>query len=309
MRKTVLFVSALLAAGAVEVCAQDIIRTSPVDPLTYEQQDGRLKVLTGVVFDGEVSPGAEFFLDGKEIQAIRTDRGDSILLWSPMVGDRDVLEVRKAGRKVTSVSIPAPVKKDWGIFQNGEIHIVQSSHQDIAWMDTPDYCRNERIEDIIIPALQMMDEDPDFTFEMEQTLNLMEFLEAYPERKDEVIKRYKEGRFNWGATFNQPYEGLASGEQLVRQAYFGRKWIKENLPGCDDHTANNMDVPGRTLQMPQILAKSGISNLFISRMHEGLYDWYSPGDVRVAFLRRGRIAGLQEGRRQDPPVGRLFRGA
>ena len=44
----------------------------------------------------------------------------------------------------------------------------------------------------------MMKEDPDFTFEMEQTLNLMEFLEAHPERKGEVELRYKEGRFNLG---------------------------------------------------------------------------------------------------------------
>lgn len=33
--------------------------------------------------------------------------------------------------------------------------------------------------------------------------------------------------------------------------------------------------------MPQILAKSGIKNLFISRMREGLYDWYSPDGSRV----------------------------
>lgn len=122
-----------------------------------------------------------------------------------MVDDYNVLELVKSGRKVSSFSRQAPVKKDWGYFRNGEIHLIQSSHQDIAWMDTLEYCRNERINDIIIPALEMMKEDPDFTFEMEQTLNLMEFLEAHPERKGEVELRYKEGRFNWGATYNQPY--------------------------------------------------------------------------------------------------------
>ena len=40
------------------------------------------------------------------------------------------------------------------------------------------------------------------------------------EKKGELIDLYKEGRFNWGATYNQPYEGLSSGEQLVRQAYY-----------------------------------------------------------------------------------------
>ncbi len=261
--------------------AQTILRTSPADPLTYETREGRLKVLTSVVLDRPLVSGAAFRLDGTAVPWTATGRPDSVLVWTPMVDESNLLEILVNGKCVSSVRIPAPVRKDWGVFQNGEIHIIQSSHQDIAWMDTPEYCRNERIEDIIIPALDMMREDPDFTFEMEQTLNLMEFLEAHPERKEEVIRRYQEGRFNWGATFNQCYEGLSSGEQLVRQAYFGRKWIRENLPGCDDRTANNMDVPGRTLQMPQILSKSGIPHLFISRMHEGLYDWYSPDGSSV----------------------------
>jgi alpha-mannosidase len=148
-------------------------------------------------------------------------------------------------------------------------------------MDTPEYCREERIEDIIVPALDMMQTDREFTFEMEQTLNLMEFLEKYPERKDEVAQRYREGRFLWGATYNQPYEGLSTGEQLIRQVYYGRKWIREHLPGCDDFTANNIDVPGRSLQIPQIFAKSGIKYFFVSRMKEGLHDWYSPDGSKL----------------------------
>ena len=48
-----------------------------------------------------------------------------------------------------------------------------------------------------------------------------------------------------------------------------------------------MDVPGRTWQMPQILAKSGIPNLFISRMGEGLYDWYSPDGSKVLTFTPG----------------------
>lgn len=101
----------------------------------------------------------------------------------------------------------------------------------------------------------MIDDDPDYAFGMEQTLNLMEYLEEYPEKKEKVMENYHNGRFVWGATFNQSYEGLESGEQLIRQAYYGRKWIKENLPGCDDVTAYNVDIPGRSMQAPQILPK------------------------------------------------------
>ena len=116
----------------------------------------------------------------------------------PFVGGESRLDVIQEGRVASSFRTAAPIDGDWGYFANGEICMIQSSHQDIAWMDTPDYCRRDRIEKIIKPALEIMDKDPAFMFEMEQTLNLMEFLEACPGRKDEVVRRYREGRFFWG---------------------------------------------------------------------------------------------------------------
>jgi alpha-mannosidase len=255
------------------------------EPLKYEKRDGKLKILSYIKLTKSSKSKLNATLNGAELKLISTTSPDSLLVWLPLVGDRSELKLYAGNQKLIANQILTPlIAMDWGYFQNGIIHIIQSSHQDIAWMDTPDYCKNERIHDIILPALQMMKEDSTFTFEMEQTLNLMEFLDAYPEKKSEVIQRYKEKRFYWGATFNQPYEGLQSGEQLVRQVYFGRKWMRENLPGCDDITANNMDVPGRNFQFPQILAKSGIKNLMVSRMREGLYNWFSPdGSSIVTF--------------------------
>ncbi len=163
-----------------------------------------------------------------------------------------------------------------GYFQGGEVRIVSSSHQDTAWMDTPDFCRRFRVEQNILPALEMMAKEPTYCFTMECTLHLMEFLDAHPERRDEVVRLMKEGRLEFGATYNQPYESYLSGEELVRQAYYGRRWIRKNLPGCDARVAFNPDVPGRALQMQQILSKAGIPYLFTSRYHEGLYRWLSP---------------------------------
>ena len=255
------------------------------EPLKYEKRDGRLKILSYIKLTKSSNKQLKATLNGDDLKLISTTSSDSLLAWLPLIGERSQLKLYAGKQKLIVNQIFMPlIPKDWGHFQKGTIHIIQSSHQDIAWMNTPEYCRNERIHDIILPALQMMKEDSTFTFEMEQTLNLMELLEAHPEKKNEVIQRYKEKRFLWGATLNQPYESLQSGEQLVRQAYFGRKWIRENLPGCDDITAYNMDVPGRNFQFPQIMAKSGIKNLMVSRMREGLYNWYSPdGSSIVTF--------------------------
>lgn len=166
----------------------------------------------------------------------------------------------------------------------GRLRIISSSHQDIAWMDSPQKCAEYRDVNCITPALAMMAKNPDYCFVMENMLNLMEYLERHPDRKADILRYTKEGRMEWGATFNQPYESLLTGEQLVRQTYFGRRWIRKNLPGCDALVYFNPDVPGRALQMQQILSKAGIPYMIISRYHEGFYRWAGPdGSSVLAF--------------------------
>ena len=163
----------------------------------------------------------------------------------------------------------------------GRLHIISSSHQDIAWMDSPEKCIVFRDTNCITPALAMMAKDPAYSFTMENMLNLAEYLERHPERAEEIGRLTREGRMEWGATYNQPYESLLTGESLIREAYFGRLWLKKKFPGADARVYFNPDVPGRAAQMPQILAKAGIPYMVMSRYHEGFYRWASPDGSSV----------------------------
>lgn len=163
-----------------------------------------------------------------------------------------------------------------GYFRDGAAYIMSSSHQDIAWMNSPDICIRDRDLKVISPALEKLRKSPDSRFAVETTLQLMEYLDRHPDRKDEILALTRSGRFEWGATYQQPYESMYPGESLVRQVYLGRKWLKKTLPGCDSHIAWNPDVPARAMQMPQILSKAGIPYLMMSRHEEGFYNWKSP---------------------------------
>lgn len=246
-------------------------------PYHYEMIDGTYKVLATI--KGKSLARELQVTFNNEVLSVEQSSKETVKIWLPLIGDPNILKVtRKNSKKKTEISqvfeplIPA----NWGYFAKGKVHIIVSSHQDIGWMNTPDSCRDERVNKIVIPALDLMEKEPEFKFEMEQSLNLMEALEDSPENKQRLIDTYKSGNFEWGATFTQPYEGLESGEQLVRQSYLGRRWIKNNMPGMDAHVAYNVDVPGRSLQVPQLFKKSGIDYLFVSRMKEGFYNWYSP---------------------------------
>ena len=176
---------------------------------------------------------------------------------------------------------------DHSWFKTGTVHLISSSHQDIAWMDSPENCEIFRDEKMITPALSLLRADPDYCYSIENALYLKEYLIRHPESYDEILRYTREGRLEWGATYNQQYESMPDGEALIRQTYFGRKWLKKMLPGCDFLTAWSVDIPGRALQMPQILAKSGIKYFMISRHEPGFYNWYSPDGTNVLCFSNG----------------------
>ena len=265
-------------------CADDLNAQSLMvaynRPLQYRKENGRLMADAFIRYTGN-GAGLSVELDGKPI-AFRLQSDSLISVSLPLIGEACDINVKIGGRSIDHQKFEPIIPADWGYFKNGTIDIINTSHQDIAWMNTPDSCKDERIHKIIIPALEMAEQNPGFCFGMEQTLNLREILDEYPTYKNIIKEAYQKGRFSWGATFNQPYEGLESDEQLIRELYLGRKWIRDQFDHqVDSRTAFNMDVPGRSLQFPQILNKAGVKYLVVSRMKEGFFNWYSPDGSRV----------------------------
>jgi len=158
----------------------------------------------------------------------------------------------------------------------GEILLMNSSHQDLAWMDFLEKCIIERDTMLMTPLLKAAIKDPGYRFDIEDVLMIKEYIGRHPEAKVVIAQMLKDGRLSCGSTYQMPYEEMYSGESLVRQFYLGARWVKENLDGYFPDTYWNPDVPGRTMQMAQIMSKSGTRNLVMSRHEKGVYKWYSP---------------------------------
>jgi alpha-mannosidase len=250
-----------------------------IRPFDYTKQKDEV-VASGIIRMSGPKNNLKLAYNGKPLDFVITDSG--LLVKLPLVGSSGTILLEQNGKKLVDEVFHPIVPSDWEYFGNGTIHIISSSHQDIAWMNTPDSCREERIHKIILPAMEMMGKHPEFKFGMEQTLNLLELINEDKGHSDLAVNTYQSGQFGWGATFNQPYEGIESSEQLVRQLYLGKKWMKEKFDGkIKAETAFNIDVPARTPQFPQILARAGVKNLFISRFKEGFFNWYSPDGSKV----------------------------
>ena len=160
------------------------------------------------------------------------------------------------------------------VCSKGEILLSITTHQDLGWVDEVEKCIILRDTLWLTPYLKRLKEDPGFKMDIEQTSIIAEYLHRHPEKKAEIQKGLDDGRILIGATYTQPYEELFSGESLIRQLYLGKKWLADNFNGYESDTYYNSDVPGRTLQMSQILAKSGVNNMFVSRHEKGVFNWY-----------------------------------
>ncbi len=173
------------------------------------------------------------------------------------------------------------------VCSRGEILLSVTTHQDLGWIDEVEKCVIMRDTLWLTPYLKRLREDPGFRMDIEQTSIIAEYLNRHPGKKAEIQKGLDEGRILIGATYIQPYEEMYSGESLIRQFYLGKKWLKANFNGYQSDTYYNSDVPGRTIQMPQILAGAGVKNMFISRHEKGLYEWLSPDGSGVTTFSPG----------------------
>ena len=165
--------------------------------------------------------------------------------------------------------------------EDGTISIINSSHQDIAWMDRPEVCIILRDTMLLTPVINDAFIRDDYGFDIEDGLMLREYIDRHPESIEKITTLLNKKLISVGASYNCPYEDMYDGEDLVRQLYLGKKWVKKTFGGYDSKVYWNVDVPGKTMQFPQILKKAGVEYMIISRHGKGVFNWESPDGSSV----------------------------
>ncbi|WP_034044680.1 glycosyl hydrolase-related protein [Wocania ichthyoenteri] len=165
--------------------------------------------------------------------------------------------------------------------EDGTVSIVNSSHQDIAWMDRPEVCIILRDTLVLTPVINDAFIKEDYGFDIEDGLMLREYVDRHPESVDKITTLLNKKLISVGASYNCPYEDMYDAEDLVRQFYLGKKWVKKTFGGYDSKVYWNVDVPGKTMQFPQILKKAGVDYMIISRHGKGMFNWESPDGSSV----------------------------
>lgn len=145
------------------------------------------------------------------------------------------------------------------------------THIDIAWLWTLAQTR-EKAARSFTSALNLMDRYPEYIFFSSQP-QLYEYVkEDYPQVFEQIKEKVKEGRWEVdGAMWLEADCNLTSGESLVRQIMFGKKFIREEFER-DCKVLWLPDAFGYNAALPQILKKSGIDFFVTAKISWNEYN-------------------------------------
>lgn len=142
---------------------------------------------------------------------------------------------------------------------------IGHTHIDVAWWWTVAQTR-EKTARSFATVLKLMEEYPNYCFMSSQPQLYVFLKERYPELYARVKERVKEGR--WipeGGMWLEADTNLTSGESLVRQFLYGKKFFKEEF-GVDSRILWLPDVFGYTGALPQIMKECGIDYFMTTKL-------------------------------------------
>jgi len=143
------------------------------------------------------------------------------------------------------------------------IYLVPHTHYDVAWaFSKEDYLQIN--EGILEEALKLM-KTSNFKFSIEQTFLLESLEERNPKLWQGLKEMIKKGKLEIvDGQYLMPDTMLPSGEVLVREILFGKRYCKEKF-GIDIPVAWAADSFGMNSQLPQIYKKAGYNWLAFRR--------------------------------------------
>ncbi len=148
---------------------------------------------------------------------------------------------------------------------------IGHTHIDVAWLWTLDQTR-EKVVRSFSTVIALMKQYPEYKF-MSSQAQLYKYLkEEAPDVYEDIKEMVKAGRWEVeGAMWVEADCNLTSGESLVRQVLFGKRFFKKEF-GVDSKVLWLPDVFGYSAALPQILRKSGVDKFVTSKISWNEYN-------------------------------------
>lgn len=153
------------------------------------------------------------------------------------------------------------------------MHLIGNAHLDLCWL-WPQKETHRKTARTFAQQLRLLDMYPDYKYLQSQPAAYEMCRKYYPELYSRIKAAAKEGR--WiaeGAMYVEPDTNMASGEALIRQLTFGKRFYRDEL-GVDSRLLWLPDTFGYTAALPQLLKGCGVDYLVTQK----IFWSYNEGD-------------------------------
>jgi alpha-mannosidase len=152
------------------------------------------------------------------------------------------------------------------------------------WAGTREECLSRGCR-IITKAIQIAEAHPEFRFLLEDNVFVANYVDSHRGSKElESLHRLiQEGRIEISPKWAGIYQNLPRGEALVRNLMYGKRFARDTFQ-VNPRVAHLGDIPGFTVQLPQILAKADIPFMLMTRMgptDKSLFYYRAPDGSRA----------------------------
>jgi alpha-mannosidase len=172
-----------------------------------------------------------------------------------------------------------------------KIFIANSSCSDYTWGFDEAQTRRA-FADVVKAHLDEMNRDGTDRYNLSITQEALMFLEYYPERKAELVRRIQEGRISIGGFLNNNLWGFQSVESEIRSLYAARRMEEEW--GVSVRVAQHIEEPAMPWGAASILAGSGFRWLMVPYLdydssfkqltNPPLFEWRGPDGSAIRVL-------------------------
>lgn len=139
----------------------------------------------------------------------------------------------------------------------GKATLVGHTHIDVAWLWRYEHTRNKAVRSFATEAA-LLEKYPEHRFMSSQAALYNYVKEDNPKLYEKIKQLIKSGKWEAeGAMWVEPDMNLSSGESIIRQIMYGKRFFKEEF-GVDSEILWLPDVFGYSAALPQILKKSDL---------------------------------------------------
>ncbi|MDF2924182.1 MAG: hypothetical protein K0R57_3096 [Paenibacillaceae bacterium] len=166
----------------------------------------------------------------------------------------------------TEEKIRRRLAESTGGISGAVMHMVGQSHIDLAWL-WPLKETVRKSSRTFSTVCTLMEQYPEYRYSQSQPQLYAYVKEHYPELYMKIKERIAEGRWELvGGMWVEPDLNIPSGESLVRQLLYGRRFYQEEF-GRNSRVEWLPDTFGYCASLPQLLKKSGVDYFMTSKMN------------------------------------------